>query len=121
MSSELDLLWDTYDFVLDKVVVLEDEFADLFKQINEQIEKNSKINRATKGSFLKNANELKGLYNKQIRTINELRVFYKRNKTDIPRERKVSIDSFEELAQVTEELLSVLNQSLEDVENMLDY
>lgn len=121
MSSELDLLWDTYDFVLEKVVVLEDEFASLFKQINEQIESLGKINPATKGSFLKNANELKGLYNKQIRTIKELSSFYKKNKANIPPERKVSIDSFEELGQVTEELQSVLNQSLQDVENMLDY
>lgn len=106
--SEIETLWQTYDFILNKIVTLEDEMTYL-------LDKNITINDK---SFNKKLQELINSYNKQLFTIQEIKSFCEKNPEEISEERQVALGTLEELEQVTEELkiamLQNMNNKLED-------
>ena len=146
MMQDLELLWSTHDFALEKIAVLEDEFSFLLNKLNILFEtecseafenlSNSLGNMSyamnlppaednvskfvLSKQFEEITKQLNLYYNKQINTIKELSDFYKANKYDIPAEREVSIEAFQELLEVTTHLRDVLNESYDSVKNMLD-
>ena len=148
MISDLELLWQTYDFTLGKIAVLEDEFSHLLLKLNDFLSNNaSQAFKALQDSlkesplahainlpndednisrdvllakFKSIATDLNLYYNKHIATIKELTEYYEQNKYSIPAEREVAVDSFDELNKVTIHLRDVLNASYKDVKNMLD-
>ena len=146
MSNDLEILWETHDFALEKIAKLEDEFSFLLLQLNDFLSEDMQnafdnLQSSAKDlsfamnlppqednisknvlleSFSKVVSELNIYYNKQIKTIEELENFYEKNKYSIPAEREVSVESFKELMQLTKHLRDVLNASHKDVVNMLD-
>lgn len=146
MIEELEMLWQTHDFSLEKIAVLEDEFNFLLNQLNTLLESHASeafqnlnldaedvsyimnlpnsednINKdVLLAKFKEATHQLNLFYNKQITTINELSSFYETHKYEIPEEREVAVGSFKELKSVTIHLRDVLNASHKDVTNMLD-
>tara|TARA_B100000212_G_scaffold341984_1_gene326968 strand:- start:8107 stop:8553 length:447 start_codon:yes stop_codon:yes gene_type:complete len=146
MINDLELLWQTHDFVLEKIARLEDEFSYLLAQLDQVFSDNASkafddlqknlgqiafsinlpnsednINKDILAiKFDKTVADLNIYYNKQISTISDLIDYYKENKYSIPEERQVSVDYFEELKEVTTHLRDVLNSSHAEVKNMLD-
>lgn len=102
--SNLEILWDTYDFILNKIVSLEDEFSHLID--------NAEVDSA---KFKKLCTQLNNAYGKQLLTIRELKDFYKNNPKDITKERRVAVETFEELEEVTEELKQVIGENISDL------
>ena len=101
--SNLEILWETYDFILNKIVSLEDEFSHLMD--NEETDS---------AKFKKLCVQLNNAYGKQLLTIRELKDFYKNNPQDITKERRVAVETFEELEEVTEELKQVIGENISD-------
>ena len=100
--SKIETLWETYDFILNKIVSLEDEVSHL---IDKDIPTNDKV-------FIKRVAELINSYNKQLLTIKEIKSFCEENPMDVSEERQVALDTLEELEQVTEELKEVMSQNI---------
>jgi hypothetical protein len=97
MKDELKMLWKTYDFILNKIVSLEDELSYLISPEQEGLRLQGK-------KLKKVCGELTSSYDKQLLTIRELKVFYKKNPADIKDGRRSSIEAFTELEEVTIEL-----------------
>tara|TARA_E500000081_G_scaffold153899_1_gene189377 strand:+ start:462 stop:785 length:324 start_codon:yes stop_codon:yes gene_type:complete len=91
---QIETLWQTYDFILDKIVGLEDNISYL-------LDKDIAI---TDKTFDKKLRELINAYNKQLLTIREIKSFCKNNSEEIPEDRQVALDTLEELEEVTEQL-----------------
>jgi len=124
--SDLETLWETHDFALSKVAMLEDEYHFLVGQVHDyfaQEEGESFEAPINKDDLLSQFNEIEqGLdnyYNKQITTIMELEDFYKENAFSIPPEREVSAASFRELKLVTVSLRDALKESSEEIRIVL--
>ena len=100
--SQIETLWETYDFILNKIVSLEDELSYL---IDKDIPTNDKV-------FIKRVSELINSYNKQLLTIREIKSFCDEHPTEVPEERQVALDTLEELEQVTEELKEAMSQNI---------
>lgn len=125
-TEHFNLIWQTYEFTLAKLVNLEDDYQYLFAQVNNQLEENKKITADLKVAFIENARDLALIYNKQLKTIQELVDFCDTNNawTDsdiIPEEYQMSKGTLLELAQTTRHLEEVLQDSVESVESLLDY
>jgi hypothetical protein len=125
-TEHFKLIWQTYEFTLTKLVNLEDDYQYLFAQVNNQLDENKKIKADLKAAFIENARDLALIYNKQLKTIQELVDFCDTNNawTDsdiIPEEYQMSKGSLLELAQTTRHLEEVLQDSVESVESLLDY
>ena len=106
MSNDLEILWETHDFALEKIAKLEDEFSFLLLQLNDFLSEDMQnafdnLQSSAKDlsfamnlppqednisknvlleSFSKVVSELNIYYNKQIKTIEELENFYEKNK-----------------------------------------
>jgi hypothetical protein len=100
--SEIETLWETYDFILLKIANLEDEVSYL---LNQNISSNDE-------SFLQKVEELINCYNKQLLTIQEIKSFAEGNDLKIPEARQVAMDVLDELASVTEELKVAMKQNI---------
>tara|TARA_B100000282_G_C31550075_1_gene407070 strand:+ start:114 stop:437 length:324 start_codon:yes stop_codon:yes gene_type:complete len=100
--SQIETLWETYDFILLKITNLEDEVSYLLDQ-------NISINDE---SFHQKVQELINCYNKQLLTIQEIKNFAEDNSLEIPEARQVAMDVLDELASVTEELKSAMKQNI---------
>ena len=100
--SHIETLWQTYDFILNKIVSLEDEISFL-------LDKNITINDK---SFLKKVTELVNSYNKQLLTIREIKSFCDENPTEISEERQVALETLSELERVTEELKYAMSENI---------
>lgn len=151
MKDELEILWETHDFAVGKIAILEEEyefllanltellsedFASGLRQIIDKIEEQNDIDNELLQEFTKDTEELitrDGLlkrfiqlteeitsyYNKQLRTIQELRVYYEENSFSIPESRQIGDNSLQDLEEITFHLRDVLNESTESVKNML--
>ena len=116
--SNLEILWETYDFILNKIVRLEDEFCHIMDVESPQ-EDEEKLKPMTptlsgsgsQGGLKKTCTKLNNSYGKQILTIRELRDFYEKNPADITEERRVAIEAFEELEEVTVELKEAVEEN----------
>jgi len=120
------LIWDTYDFTMSKIVKLEEDYQYLFSQINNKLETQRKLPAPLKEAFLENARDLQLVYNKQLKTLQEIISFCDENHAwgnydIIPEEFAVSKDSLKELINVTLHLEEVLKDSVENVESLLDF
>lgn len=125
-TEHFNLIWQTYEFTLAKLVNLEDDYQYLFAQINNQLDEDKKIKADLKVAFIENARDLALIYNKQLKTIKELVDFCDANNAwrdneIIPEEYQMSKGSLLELAQTTQHLEEVLKDSMESVESLLDY
>tara|TARA_A200000159_G_scaffold54006_1_gene50040 strand:- start:19412 stop:19798 length:387 start_codon:yes stop_codon:yes gene_type:complete len=125
-TEHFNLIWQTYEFTLAKLVNLEDDYQYLFAQINHQLDEDKKIKADLKVAFIENARDLALIYNKQLKTIKELVDFCDANNAwrdneIIPEEYQMSKGSLLELAQTTQHLEEVLKDSMESVESLLDY
>lgn len=100
--SKIETLWETYDFILNKIVSLEDEISYL---IDQDITGQDK-------TFIKKVSELINAYNKQLFTIKEIKTFCNEHPTDVSEERQVALDTLEELEQVTLELKEAMSQNI---------
>ena len=140
MNEHFKMLWDTYDFALNKTVQLEDEIDFLQDELKRYCLQQFK-NEAGEGlkgewildidlgeeiianSLLKNFEEatlgLKGLYNKQLVSAKELKEYYADCSFEIPEDRAVSVDVFEELIEVTIQLKSAIQKSFENAKERL--
>lgn len=144
--DDLEILWQTHDFSLEKITLLEDEFSYLLVQLDclfsdnvsqafNDLQKNlsqmsfavnlpnneDNVNKDILSiKFDQITSDLNIFYNKQIRTISDLTEYYKENKYSIPVDRQISVDYFDELKEVTTHLRDVLNESHADIKNMLD-
>jgi hypothetical protein len=107
MNGELKMLWKTYDFILHKIVSLEDELSYLIDPKREVLEGHGP-------KFKKVCAGLVSSYDKQLLTIRELKGFYKKNPTEINEGRKSSIEAFNELEEVTTELRSAISKKASD-------
>ena len=92
--SKIETLWQTYDFILNKIVGLEDSISHL-------LDKDIAI---TDETFDKKLRELINAYNKQLLTIREIKSFCEKHSEEIPENRQVALDTLEELEEVTEQL-----------------
>ena len=120
------LIWQTYDFTMAKIVMLEEDYQYLFSQINNKLETEKKLPAPLKEAFLENARDLQLIYNKQLKTLQEIINFCDDNNAwgdydIIPEEFVVSKDSLKELIKVTLHLEGVLKDSVENVESLLDF
>jgi hypothetical protein len=120
------LIWQTYDFTMAKIVMLEQDYQYLFSQINNKLETEKKLPAPLKEAFLENARDLQLIYNKQLKTLQEIINFCDDNNAwgdydIIPEEFVVSKDSLKELIKVTLHLEGVLKDSVENVESLLDF
>jgi hypothetical protein len=126
-TEHFELIWKTYEFTLTRLTFLEDDYQYLFAQINNKLSENDKrVPADLKQAFIENARELKLIYVKQQKTINELISFCDehrawKNSEIIPEGFDISKDSLKELSRVTRHLEEVLEDSVENVESLLDY
>mgnify|MGYP003685796417 CR=1 FL=1 len=100
--SKIETLWETYDFISNKIVALEDKISHLMDNEGEFKEE----------SFNKDLKKLINAYNKQLLTIREIKCFCKDHPEDISEERQVELDTLEELEDVTEELKLAMTQGI---------
>ncbi|MBL69528.1 MAG: hypothetical protein CMO74_13990 [Verrucomicrobiales bacterium] len=124
--SDLETLWDTHDFALSKVAMLEDEYHFLVGQVHDYFAQEAGESfeaPINKDDLLSQFNEveqgLDNYYNKQLTTIMELEEFYEENAFSIPPEREVSAASFKELKLVTANLRDALKESSEEIKIIL--
>lgn len=126
-TEHFELIWKTYEFTLTRLTFLEDDYQYLFAQINNKLSENDKrVPADLKQTFIENARELKLIYAKQQKTINELISFCDKhrawkNSEIIPEGFDISKHSLKELSRVTRHLEEVLEDSVENVESLLDY
>jgi hypothetical protein len=143
--SEAKILWDTYDFELQKIAELEDEYNFLLDEISKFFEKkkddmfdklqkdlgfpintgneedNVSINRNILiEEFSRVTNNLLHFYTRQISTVEDIIIIYSNSNIKIPEGREVSIDYLNELLTVTSNLRNMVLNSKEEVKNLFD-
>jgi hypothetical protein len=124
--TDLETLWETHDFALTKVVMLEDEYNFLINQVHDFFEQEisgEAVFPISKDELLSQFEkidvDLNNYYNKQLITIKEIEGFYNSNPHSIPPEREVSRESFKELKAVTANLRDSLKESTEEIKIVL--
>lgn len=100
--SKIEILWDTYDFILSRIVTLEDKISHLMENEGEFEEE----------AFNKDLKKLINAYGKQLLTLREIKAFCDERPDYVPEGRKVALETLEELEEVTFELKEAWAQSL---------
>lgn len=100
--SKIETLWETYDFILNKIVALEDKISHLMDNEGELEEE----------AFNKDLKKLINAYGKQLLTLREIKTFCDERPDYVPEGRKVALEMLEELEEVTFELKQAMTQNL---------
>jgi hypothetical protein len=124
--TDLETLWETHDFALTKVVMLEDEYNFLINQVHDFFEQEisgEAVFPISKDELLSQFEkidvDLNNYYNKQLTTIKEIEDFHNSNPHAVPPDREVSRASFKELKAVTANLRDSLKESTEEIKIVL--
>lgn len=122
MSKNLELLWETHDFVISQMPDLEEEYHKLLTLVRVDIESrnNRGLDSRLKKRFMLHVKKLGALYNKQICVIREIIELYDDPDLEIPPEREVEKSTLNSLLNTTFNLKEILDLSTEGIENMLD-
>lgn len=122
MSKNLELLWETHDFVISQMPGLEEEYHKLLTLVRVDIESrnNRGLDSRLKKRFMLHVKKLGALYNKQICVIREIIELYDDPDLEIPPEREVEKSTLNSLLNTTFNLKEILDLSTEGIENMLD-
>ena len=121
MSKNLELLWETHDFVISQMPDLEEEYHKLLTLVRVDIESrnNRGLDSRLKKRFMLHVKKLGALYNKQICVIREIIELYDDPDLEIPPEREVEKSTLNSLLNTTFNLKEILDLSTEGIENML--
>jgi len=122
MSRNLELLWETHDFVISQMPDLEEEYHKLLTLVRVDIESrnNRGLDSRLKKRFMLHVKKLGALYNKQICVIREIIELHDDPDLEIPPEREVEKSTLQSLLNTTFSLKEILDLSTEGIENMLD-
>ena len=122
MSKNLELLWETHDFVISQMPDLEEEYHKLLTLVRVDIESrnNRGLDSRLKKRFMLHVKKLGALYNKQICVIREIIELHDDPDLEIPPEREVEKSTLQSLLNTTFSLKEILDLSTEGIENMLD-
>lgn len=101
--SKIEILWETYDFILNKIVTLEDKISHLMD--NQEGEFEEEV-------FNKDLKKLINAYGKQLLTLREIKAFCDERPDCVPEGRRVALEMLEELEEVTFELKEAMTQNL---------
>ena len=139
------MLWDTYDFALGKIVDLEEELDFLQKdleryccqQVKKDLEESGDVHPAPIQEILnidlgeeviaetlledfeRTVLALKGLYNKQLASSKDLKQYYSEHPYEVSEDKEVSVSSFEELIEVTQQLRDQILESFKKAKETL--
>jgi len=121
-NSQINTLWDTYDFTLQNVTNYEDKVAFFIAQVDKKAAL-VEAEAITETDFLNFCEEsledhvsLLSFYDKQMHTIRDLT---KIKPSDQPIEREVAISSLNELINVTATLKLVIEDAKLSLEQMI--
>ena len=115
--SKLDAVWETHDFVIQKLTENEDKYNSLLGNMPAYITlyESGELSKSDFSEFIAGARKLtrslKSLYDKHLLTIREIRVLI--DDGDVPEERRVTVEVIDELEQSTNELIHSIHQSNE--------
>ena len=113
--SKLDTVWETHDFVINKLTENEDKYNNLLSTLPTWISmfesggvSREEFSKAV-SSCEKTTRSLRSLYHKHLFTIKEIRILMQDD--DVPPERVVVAEVIDELESSTKELLESMDYS----------
>lgn len=115
--SKYESVWETHDFVIQKLTINEDKYNHLLANMNSYVVmfKKGAIKREEILKMLKEGRRvcsaLDSLYKKHLLSIREIRQLIKDD--DVPRERVPTAEVVDELESSTRELMTTIAQSRE--------
>tara|TARA_B110000196_G_C21119854_1_gene652610 strand:+ start:1424 stop:1864 length:441 start_codon:yes stop_codon:yes gene_type:complete len=129
-NEQLEMLWNSHDFLLGKVDVLERQYEFLLSQTRAHFSQSSlehllddeRLHFESEGELLtlysQISDELDTYYTKQIKCLSEIIAYYEIG-DDIPIHREIGVSSLYELKKATFSLLSAHRSSTEEIHRLI--
>tara|TARA_B100001123_G_C15199771_1_gene982861 strand:+ start:443 stop:883 length:441 start_codon:yes stop_codon:yes gene_type:complete len=129
-KEQLEMLWNSHDFLLGKIDTLERQYEFLLKQTREHFTQGSIESLLDDENFhfesedellalySQISNELDTYYAKQIKCISEIIAYYEIG-DEIPTHREIGVGTLYELKKVTFNLLSAHRRSTDEIHRLI--
>jgi hypothetical protein len=129
-SEQLEMLWHSHDFLLEKIDTLERQYEFLLRKTREHFAQGSIESLLDDENFhfesedellalySQISNELDTYYTKQIKCLSEIISYYEIG-DQIPVHREIGVGSLYELKKVTFNLLSAHRRSTEEIHRLI--